>query len=157
MTTRVLSSAALTAVLEGATDEVFLVLLTIDHTDLAAPIRVVNDFANLTSRGNLFVGLPFDLELPAQTPDQPGELRITVDNVDRMIVESVRVISSPATVTLEVVLASSPDTVELSYSALTLRDVGYDAYRVTGVARFEDVTIEPIAESITAFRFPGLY
>ena len=39
------------------TDEVFLVLLTIDHTDMAAPIRVCNNTVDVTSREDVWNAL----------------------------------------------------------------------------------------------------
>lgn len=156
MTGRTLSSAAQAAILDEESDEVSLHLVTIEHDDLDAPIRIVDNIEDITSNGETFVGLPFRLELPDEG-DRPGEARITVDNVDRRIAEAVRSITTPPSVTIQVVLASQPDTLELELSGMTLRDVTIDAGAVTGYLRFEDLSVEPIAEAITPSKFPGLF
>ena len=59
---RTLSQAARQAINAEATEQVFLLLLTIDHEDLAEPIRVVNNTETITSRGELYVAYPFVVE-----------------------------------------------------------------------------------------------
>ncbi len=136
---RSLSEAAIASQNAQETGEAWLVLLEIDHDDLADPIRVVNNHQNITSNGNLFVGFPFEIELPGEDPDQPLRARLRIDNVDRTIVETVRTISSPPTVTARVVLASQPNTVEVEFSGMTLREASYDAATVEADLVFEDV------------------
>lgn len=154
---RTLSPAALESAFSQETDEVWLVLLTITHPSLAAPIRFVNDFQSLVSRGNVFLAFPFEVEFPEQDADSPGEARLTIDNIDRSIVNTIRAISSPPDITMEVVLASQPDTVEAVFSGLTLRNVNYDALKVSGVLRFEDIMTEPVSVQMTPARFPAMF
>jgi hypothetical protein len=154
---RQLSTAAVSAIMAQETDEAFLPLLTISHADLAEPIRLVANIENISSRGETYIGLPFEIEFPQEDGEQIGAARLRVDNVDRMIVQTLRTIQTPPTVTVEVVLASQPDTVEMALTNLTLRDAAYDALAVTGYLRPEDVTEEPIGETITPTRFPGLF
>lgn len=154
---RTLSQNALTSAFSQQTDEVWLVLLTIAHPALPAPLRFVNNMESVTSRGNLYVAFPFEIEFPEQDPDSAGEARISIDNIDRQIVQTVRQISSPPDVTIEVVLASTPSTVEASFSGMVLRDVSYDADKVSGTLRFEDIMSEPLSVQMTPQRFPGMF
>ena len=55
------STATRSDMFASATDEGLLVLLTIDHDDLSVPIRVVNNNANVQSRGDDFIAFSFDL------------------------------------------------------------------------------------------------
>jgi hypothetical protein len=151
-----LSSAATASIHAEDTDEVWLVLLTINHADLDAPIRVVNNTEDIVSGGVTYIALPFELELPDQG-ERPGEARIRVDNVNRAIVEAVRTIQSPPSVEFKIVLASQPDTIEYQHSGLTMRDVTYDLASVQGYLRYEDLSTEPVADIITPSRFPGLF
>jgi len=48
---RSISSTAQAAINAQETDEIFLILLTISHDDLAEPIRVVSNNENITSNG----------------------------------------------------------------------------------------------------------
>lgn len=154
---RALSPLALESAFAAQTEEVWLILLTIQHATLANPLRFVNDYQSLVSRGNVFLAFPFEVEFPEQDPDSPGEARLTIDNVDRQIVNTIRAISSPPDITLEVVLASQPDTVEAEFSGLILRNVTYDALKVSGVMRFEDIMTEPVSLQMTPSRFAGLF
>jgi len=146
------------AIYSQETSEVFLVLLTIDHADLAAPIRVVNNTKNIVSNGNTFIGFPFFADMPQERDDRLARVTLTIDNVDRQIVTAVRSITSPPSATMEVVLASDPDTVEAGPFSFTLRDVRYDSLVVEGELSFEDVLNEPYpGDSFTPATHPGLF
>lgn len=154
---RTLSPAAVASLTAENTSEVWLVLLEIDHADLAAPIRVVNDNVNCTHNGDVYLGLPFAIELPGEDAEEPGMATVAIPNVDRSVVRAGREIAGPATATLTVVLASQPDTVEVSYPGLTLNDLQWDAGTVRGRLRFESIVTEPCTLIITPERFPGLF
>lgn len=151
------SGAATASINAQETDEVWLTLLTIDSPELEQPLRFVNNNASVTSRGNLFLAFPFEVDFPGQDEQNPGEARLVIDNIDRQIVNFVRSISTPPQVTMEVVLGSSLDTVEASFSNMTLRNVSYNVSSVTGILRFEDIVIEPVTFAMTPERFPGMF
>lgn len=152
-----ISQRALGASFAQETGEVFLILLQIDHASLSQPIRVVNNNENLTSAGALYVAFPFEIELPGEDGDRPANARLRIDNVDRTIVNTLRAINSPPTVTVRVVLAATPDTIELEMAGLTLRNATYDAATVTGDLAFEQIMVEPVATMMTPAKFPGLF
>lgn len=154
---RTLSPAALTSLHAQETGEVWLVLLTISHSTLGTPIRVVNNTEDIVSRTMLFQAFPFDIVLPGEDPDQPPKATLRFDNVDRTAIATIRSVTSPPTVTLEVVLASQPNTVEISFPNLTLRNVRYDASVIEGDLLFESLYSEPITLPMTPSRFPGLF
>jgi hypothetical protein len=155
---RTLSAPALAALNAQSTDKVFLALLTITHPGMAQTVRVVNDMVNLTSRGNDYIALPFQIDLPAEIEEELPRVRLTIDNVDRLLVEAIRTLTSPPTIALEVVLASSPDTVEAGPFPFALRNAEYDSLVVTGELAFEDVLNEGFpAHSFTPNLFPGVF
>lgn len=155
---RTVSSTAKAAAFAQQTDQVYLVLLTIDHDDLSAPIRVVNNSENVESDGETYLGYPFEITLPADQDENLPAATLTIDNVDRTIVNAVRTITGPATASVSVVLASSPDTVEVGPYELTLRNVTWDALKVTGTLTSEDILNEPFpGEFMTPDNFPGLF
>lgn len=154
---RTFSTAATTSINAQSTDEVWLTLVTITSSEVPAPLRFVSNNQSVTSRGNVFIAFPFDLDFPGQDEESPGEARLMIDNIDRSIVNFVRSISIPPKVSIEVVLASSPDTVEASFSNMTLRNVTYDAKTVSGLLKFEDIVIEPVTYAMTPERFPGQF
>lgn len=132
-------------------------LLTISHSSLATPLRFVNNNENIVSRGNTYTAFPFEIDLPNDDPDQPPKAQLRIDNVDRSIVQTIRTITSPPTVTIEVILASAPNTVEVSFTNLTLRNVSYDESEVTGELVFDAIYTEPVSVTMTPSRFPGMF
>ena len=140
------------------TGEVFIVLLTIDHPDLAEPMRLSSDAVDTVSRSNTYVAFPFDISLPNDQADRPPRAGLRIDNVDRQIVQTLRTITSAPTVLMEVVLGSDPDTVEASWPDFQLLDADYDHLVVAGELGQELFLNEPWpGRSFTPADFPGLF
>lgn len=154
---RTLSTTALASIHAESTSEVWLVLLTLSHASLAAPIRVVNNTEDITSRGNLFTAFPFEIVLPGEQNDGPISASVRFDNVSREILYAVRGLTSSPSISLEVILASDPNTVELSFDGLLLRNVNYSSGAIEGDLQFEMLYQEPITLTMTPSRFPGLF
>ena len=155
--TRSLSTAARRSAYAPQTSEAWLLLLTITHESLVAPLRFVNDKVTITSNSQSFMGFPFAVELPQESNDAPGEARITIDNVDRSIVTAVRAMATPPEVTIQIIMASQPNTIEVEYGAMTLRDVKWDVASVSGTLRHEDISTEPVTVQMTPQRFPAMF
>ncbi len=154
---RNLSPAAIASGNDESTGEVWLVLLTISHPSISPPIRVVNNVEDIESRGNTFVGLPFQVELPGEDSDNAVLSTIRVDNVDRQIVGAIRSLSSPPTCDVEVILASSANTVEIGFYDMTMRTANYDSLYIDAQLTFESIFTEPISCDQTPARFPALF
>jgi len=153
-----LSAAFLEAVYAGRTDEVFLILLKIDHEDLASPIYIVNNTQNITSNAIEHIAFPFQLTMPDDVEDQLPAVSLTIDNVSRDVIQAVRELDSPPTVRIQVVLASSPDTIERGPYTLTLREVEYDQIAISGSLQPEDLLTEPAPVGVfSPGDYPGLF
>jgi hypothetical protein len=141
------------------TGEAFIVLLTLSHPTLANPIRVCSDGQALISNGNTYVAFPFRISLPAEAEGAPPTTELEIDNVDRSIVKAVReATGEPIQISMSVVLASSPNTIEAGPFDFTLRNVEYDASVVRGQLQYEDILNEPYpGDTMTPSRFPGLF
>lgn len=158
MSPRALTPAAVRALTAQETGEVFLMLVTIAHPNLTPTLYFVNDTVDLVSRGNTFLGWPFQLALPEEREDSLPTVQLQIDNVDRQIMQGIRALTTAPTVTLEVVLASSPDTVEAGGFNFTLRGVDYDALVITGTLAPEDILNEPaVWQTFSPANFPGLF
>lgn len=84
---RTYSSAASQNLLATSADEPFLVLLEITHTDLAAPIRVVNDVQNIMVDGDTYIAMPFRVTLPDDVKGQIPQATLEVDNIGRELTQ----------------------------------------------------------------------
>lgn len=153
-----LSNAGIASLLAQETGEVWLTLLTIRHADLPAPERLVLDLQPVVSRGETYLPASFDIRLPNQSGDAPPRVTLSLDNVDRRLIELLRTITEPPMIDIEIVLASDPDTVELSLPDFELKDVKYNKLAVTGTLGFEDFLAEPYpGATFTPGDFPGLF
>jgi hypothetical protein len=158
---RTLSSTLKTAVNAQETGEVVLAITQISHPSiLNGPLRVVNDLQNLTSNGKVYSAFPFQVTLPEEREDSLPRLRLVLDNIDRTIVAAIRSIppSEVPTVQVDLVLASTPDTLELSFPGLSLREVSYDVYSVEGEVLLDEDDREPFpADSLTPQIVPAIF
>jgi len=155
---REISPAARAALHAPETSDVFLVLLTIDHADMQSPIRVCNNTTDITSRGDIYIAYPFQLTLPDDEDNRPPRARLTIDNVDRQIVQAVRSLTSSPTVTIEIIRAADPDVAEARFQDFRFTNISYDSHRVEGDLTVEDFTAEPYpAASFSPSLFPGLF
>ena len=142
----------------STTDSAFLFLLTITPPNGGTPIRVVNNNEDVVSRGNTYTAYPFALTLPNDDGETAPSVQLSIDNVDQLLVESIRESLQPPTFVLELVLSNNPDQVEKQISHLRLSNVEYDAMGITG-------TLSPInilsrkwpAETYDPVSYPGLF
>lgn len=106
-----LSQTGLQAALAQWTSEVFLECLTIEHPDIT-DILLVNDRQDLVRTAGTFVAFPFRARLHTRSEERVAEAEVVCDNVDQRIVQNLRGLAAGATLTYEVVLHDSPNTVE---------------------------------------------
>lgn len=143
------------------TGEVLLALVTISHSSIiGGPLRVVQDLKDITSNGNVYTAFPFEIRLPADSDEGPAKVTLSIDNIDRSIAQTIRSIppSSPPTVTVDIVVASQPDVVEISIPNMTLRNVTGDAFRIDGDLMMDEEDLIPFPEGlITPQTFPGVF
>ncbi|WP_342643442.1 DUF1833 family protein [Rhodoligotrophos ferricapiens] len=134
-----------------------LLLLTITHSPLAEPIRVVNGRENVMSRGEEFLAFAFHLERPSDSEGTPSG-RLVIANTDRRIGDTIKSISGPVSVKIEYVLASAPDEVQLAYDHFELVNVTATTTRVEGDLIQQRLTSNPWPwQRVTQARFPSLF
>lgn len=164
---RNLSPGFLAGLYAQETDEVVVCLLTVTHDDLSEPIYLSSDATvrlsddplvyGTMSRGYEFLYLPFEFTLPDDKSDSPPRVQLAIDNTDRELVAQLRSFSTPASVKVELVLASDLDTVEVQLPALQLSDVTLsETISATLVA--DGLINEPHpGRQFTPGSFPGLF
>ena len=167
---RSVSATARTAMYSQNTDEVFVLMLEIENeSDPDDPIRVALNSVNVASKLTIdgtdtydpavtFAGGFFSIEVPEEAGENISTVRMSIDNVDRAIVQAIRNASRPPTVKLWIVLMSTPNTVEVGPYYMVLEGATYDATTVTGELSFEDVTNRRFPQhEFTPHRAPGLF
>lgn len=134
----VVSAAALQAMMAQHTNEVFIACVTITHPSFAAPIRLAYNNEPVVRAAGTYLPYGFQLNLPSQRDDQLPSATITVDNTDLEVNRQIRSITGLPTVVLDVVLASSPDTVESGPYYYSMTSVNADASAIQGTLSVEE-------------------
>ena len=125
-------------------EEFSLILLQIDHDDLAAPIRVVNDRSDLTHQGNVYQRFAFKFSFPTDPENGLPEAQLEMDNVGREVMDWVEGAdwNKLTTVTITMVRRSDPDTKEYEVT-MNLSDIKANQFTVSGRLGFEELLGAP--------------
>lgn len=135
---RQVSPTALQAMLAQDTAEVFVPILRIEHPDLPSQILLAYNTETVTRADGDYLPYAFQVNLPAQLDEEIPTVQLTVDNTDLMVNDKIRSLVGKPTVTLSVVLASSPDTVEAGPFVMSLQTAHADANTIQGALGYED-------------------
>lgn len=155
---RNVSLAAIQGALAQQTSEVYLVLLEIDHANLGTPLRFVNNSENVTSNSNLYTAFPFAVVLPDDQESREPRAEIRIDNISREIIDEVRSLSTYPTMTLSVILASSPNTIEWGPLEFITQGANYDANTITFSLVYSVFAEEPFPYRVfDTINFPGMF
>ena len=151
------------------TDEVFVILLTLDSDELEEPIRLCSDpvgplpalgddIYGVESNGDTYIFVPFDVWLPRDDKSGTISAKISIENVDRRIVGTARSVTKPVNVKIQGILASDPDNIEVEFDHFELSNVNYDVMSVEGDLTLNYWGLEPFpSHCFTPANFPGLF
>jgi hypothetical protein len=145
---RSLTQAAYTALFAQETGDGLLVLLTLSSPEMTAPLRLVANGADVTSRGHLFNAYPFDLVLPDDVEDTPPRAQVRFDNVSRELIPWIRGLQNAPTALIELVKISAPDVVEVSIANLIATAPTYDVNQITVTLAVRDDTQHPCTKDL---------
>lgn len=147
---RSISTAGLNAINDNNNNgEVWLYLVEIDSPVFTDPVRVCNNNADIVSGGNTYYAWGFTVSMLADTDDNDTpSVKFTVDNVDQSIVFAINAIpiDLPPTVSLSVIRASAPDTIEIGPIVLPVTDLACTSLTVEFTIGLPAVLVE---------QFPG--
>ena len=152
-----LSATLIEAVLSQETKEVYLLLITISSDELSYDLRFANNYEDVSSGGETYLGYPFEISLPDDEEKRLPSVQIVIDNVAREIIDEIRTLTAAPTLEMSVVLAGSPDTVEDGPYSLTLRDVSWDKISIRGRLQGDDILNQQYGEKFTPQYFRGLF
>lgn len=166
---RTFSTTFRAALEEPYNDDPPMVFITINHPTLLQPIRCVFDVVDYVLNGNSYVGFPFEIVLVSDSEDAPRG-RLSVQNVDRIIGEAVKGLTSPPQVTIEIYPASDFDltvsprvalgTPQLAYRAafLYLRNISVDVLTASGdLTSWQYANLPWPGKFATQALLPGLF
>ncbi|WP_319496327.1 hypothetical protein [uncultured Cohaesibacter sp.] len=157
------------------TAETEVALFVFEHENLTAPLRLSTDPTERLSADPLMYGTrstwdgadpqtdPYlyvlmSAEMPGDLEDTPASSTIVLENVDNDIAAVLRGFTNMATVHMAMVLASSPDLIEVEYRGMKLlsSEGNGDEVRLTiGRRPIEEENVP--MDRTTKQRFPGSY
>lgn len=163
-----LTPALIGALTRQETGEIPIMLVTVEHADLAAPARFSSVAVTrhsdtplvykAVSRLEDYYFVPMQIRLPDSRRDAPPTAAIRISNVGRELIAALRSIATPAAVTLELVLQSDPDTVAIAFPVLDLAEAAYDRDFIDITLGIDAFATEPFpAGAFTPGAFPGLF
>lgn len=139
--------------------EMPVVLLEIDHADLTAPVRVVNDTQDLVSNGQTYTAVPFRFVMPDDVEGQMPRAQLAVDNIGRELMQWVESSAGGkgSTVRVMQVLRSNPDLVEWDVT-MGLSNVSATMTEVTADITFDNLMARPaVRVSYRPDSHPGVF
>lgn len=156
---RNLSTNLIAQLYTESSDDPFLTLFTLNHTDWVGPIYLVNNTEAVISNGNTFEPFPVKVTLPHDDGETARKVSIEFDNVSLELIDELRsVTDSSIEVTIEMILASDPDTIEIEIGELKVKTVSYNAQTVKAELYMDDfLNTELSSEKYTPSKYSGLF
>lgn len=166
-----MSPAAIRAMFSTDSDSTLITLLTIYDPVTQEPVaRLADNFVTrisedeeevyygVVSRSNNYYFLPLDITLPSDDEGTSPSCAIVINDVTRYIIPLIRELAEPPKLLMELVLSSSPDTVEAYFSDFYIGNITYNATTVTLNLEMINYSKEPFpCYSFTPAIFPGLF
>lgn len=169
-----MSPAALRAVFSPDADADLFILLTVyDPND---PSQVVLRLADgstqrieslttndrvvygVNSRGNDYVFLPMEISLPSEEEAQAPRSSLVLRDVTQYATPLIRAINGPPKILMELVLSTTPNVVEASFSGFYINGFTYTVDSVTAELAMIDYEREPFPQhSFSPIYFPGQF
>jgi len=169
-----LSQSAVRAMFASETPEALILLITItDPADPANPIRLADGYTNriaslttdtdvvygVTSNSKDYLFMPMQISLPGEQEAGAAQCSLVLDFVTPEVINLIRThLTSPVSVQIDLVLASSPNTIQTTFSGFKITNVTYNADQITFDLNMVSLSREPFpCYTFTPANFPGLF
>jgi len=154
---RNLSDIVKTQMLAQETDAAFWILLELSHASLSTPLRFCTNNETINRLGVDWYPSFFDVNLPSEQPEQLPKVTLTIENIDRTLIDALRALDTPLAVKLYVATSADVD-LAVGPFEFTWRDTQYDATTIQASLESEDLLNQryPKDEFIPS-KFPGLF
>jgi hypothetical protein len=167
-----LSPTALQAMFGPETDKDLILLVTIydPSNPTQVVLRLCDGFTQrisetaddvtygVISRSNAYTFLPMEVTMPDESDNSAPKCSLTFYDVTRYVMPVARSISGQPKVKLELVVSSTPDIVEATFSSFYITNFSYSVDRVTAEMSMIGYEREPFPQySFSPVYFPGLF
>jgi len=154
---RALSPELLAQLYGQESNDPFLMLVQISHPSITT-IRLVNNTQDVISNGETFMAFPLKIVLPPDDSEKSRTVRLEIDNASLEFIDELRSITTALDVTIQMVLASTPNTVQVELTELKLRGITYDKNTISGTLVIDNFLKQELAsEKYTSTKYRGLF
>lgn len=137
---RALSSLAIQQFFAENIDIPLFVLFEISHPDWSVSQFFVNNTVAIISNGDTYEPYPINMIPPGQGTDEISKTTtLTIDCVDKTLLNILRSVSSPITVSISMVMESDPNTVIFGPFTSKMKSVPYDNRQINGILMTDDI------------------
>lgn len=168
-----LSPAAVRAMFSADSNEILITLVTIKaDTSIGIPedVHMADNYTQRLSEDNaeVYYGvisngieypfIPLQITLPNDDHNAAPVCSLTISDVTRILLPTMRTITGAPEVIITLVLNSSPDTIEIEFIGFKLTNISYTADAITASLTMPSLEVEPFpAHAFTPAYFPGLF
>jgi hypothetical protein len=112
----------------------------------------------VVSNSNNFIFIPMEISLPTEEDNTAPKCSLTFHDVTRYLTPTIRGLTYPPRIKIELVLTSTPSRVEATFSGFYITNITYNADSVTCELTMTDYAVEPFpCFTFTPQYFPGLF
>lgn len=153
-----LSPEMIAQLFSQSSSDPLLTLITLSHTSWAANKRFVNNTEDIISNGLTYSKFPMRITLPADDGESARQVAIEFDNVSLELTANFRMVTSPISVVLSMVLASIPNAVQMSIEELKIGQISYDRTKVSAKLYMDNfLTSALTSERYDPTTYPGIF
>ena len=112
----------------------------------------------VTSNGINYTFLPLQVILPSEDTSSAPRCNISIFDATKILLPTLRGISGAVDIDLQLILNSSPNTVEALFTGLKMTNITYNADSINAELTMPSLEVEPFPiHSFTPAYFPGLF
>ncbi len=151
-----ISDALKAQIFAQESDDPFLALITL--TNVAFTARLVNNSTDIISRGFTYTAFPMNVRMPNDDGETSRDFEISFENVSRDLIENFRTVTGDIGCKVEMILASIPDVVQVSYEDMLIRSITYNATKISARVILDSfLAVEIPGERYTPALYPGMF
>ena len=157
---RALPAGALAAMMAPETSEAFITLLSItmaDNTVQRFTDNSVNITSSISGSSEVYSQLPFTVVLAANEEGKVSDARLTLDNVDRRLIDEIRSQEAPLLAQIDIVSSRDLNERVASFQDTVLRNVSYNSLTITASLATENLMAENFSQLITGRYYPAVF
>ena len=151
-----LSNELKAQIFKQESEDPLLTLVTLEGP--TTTYRLVNNTVDIISRGQTYRAFPMKIRMPVDDGENVRDFQIEFDNASLLLIASLRSVTTPIPCTVELVLASLPDVVQMSVEDLSLRGIQYDKKSVKAKIVLDNfLAVAMTCERYTPLAYPGMF